>query len=583
MPINFSSTSRTRLETSLIRFNNDGEREYLTGKTEMGREADKLDQTVSDMEADLLIKIEKDKFYTDAWNYFLGPNGILLLYWSILTEAYDTPYEVDLHNSGIVSPSTGFTPNFFVPPELPLIDTTFLSDTNVISYIEALKSEFSGKTNANFNIDFHPSQYKRPGDPAYIQNFSSLPVRGAIFENRYVPAYSDQYILKLILTVNVWETSPPQLFNLLGKILGSYPLIIGDQNEATLSAELLTNFDSIRDSISSNIGTLISLIPEDEYTSYQAALISLKAHIDGMSSAGVPLNHVQWKIDLDSGLSSIKSGMDYFLDNFYFLFRKRASGSGGTFSVFINEPRYIEELRIRAQELRSITTFLDIHGDEPIPIITKPTVTGNAGIVEVKYDLADTSGYSHKMVLAYTLDGGASWNETTNITSTPDITNVFNGNDNLVNWDTSTLTHGNLVGVMVRIQDENGGSAVYSPASNSFNISNMPSISKPAVTGNSGVISIKYDLLCLSNANHEIYLEYSLDGGTSWSEDANVTGTPHLKAVSPGTRRGINWNSLALLPNDYTSALIRVRDRDSGDDVISPNSDPFDIKNLDIS
>ncbi|MBT3785442.1 hypothetical protein HOF92_10730, partial [bacterium] len=240
-------------------------------------------------------------------------------------------------------------------------------------------------------------------------------------------------------------------------------------------------------------------------------------------------------------------------------------------------------VRLRADDgtLSPPSDPFDIINNPDIPVvvlISKPTVTGSSGSVTITYGMTDTSGASHGISLEYTSDGGQTYSTSIPIIG-DDLSSTAPAPGLTLAWDTSTQIPGNLAGIQVRVVADG---SIYSPLSDPFIISNEPvipkvtEISKPAVSGTSSVLDITYSLNDTTGENRSLTLQYSVDGGLSWTGASPTTGLPDLADVISGQGHSIAWDSRILLPAEHSGIIVRII-ADNG--AISPPSDPFDLDN----
>ncbi|MBT3784617.1 hypothetical protein HOF92_06545, partial [bacterium] len=210
----------------------------------------------------------------------------------------------------------------------------------------------------------------------------------------------------------------------------------------------------------------------------------------------------------------------------------------------------------------------DVIGTE----ISKPLVDPILGSILITYDLSGVAGVEHEIFLEYSLDNGATWTSDGNLNG--NTTSVLPGEALTMEWDTSQVFGGNQPNLVIRLVSDD---LAFSPPSDAFDVLHTE-ISKPDVNPVLHSATITYDLIAVPGVNRNIFLEYSLDGGTTWTPDNNVSGD--ILGVLPGTGLTIVWDTSAVFPGNVDNVLVRLF---SDDLAFSPPSDPFSIIGTEIS
>ena len=362
MPLTLTPQAKERVQKSLIE-DDDSNNEYE-------RDALSLEEQAEILLEDLNTTAEKDEVYQGFWDHFLPiVNG----YWDILQSIYDYEFQQIDHNNGSFafpdSPSSMVNESILLPTNYAGLDTSFVDPGSALyDHIQLIQSK---TPNPNFNDSWHPFNFNEGF--GYVNYSQSKPKKGSYFEGDF----STVKVAGSIINDPVgdpnyeWDPAAPTKFGIIVnsvQVTIDEPFTFGQPTPSdernSKQSDLTTNFTQpLVDAISTNIQDLIDLIPETEFSDQVVNLNSLKAFIDGISAGDLLTQHSSWSSQISSLLPDIESDLAYFLDEFYFHFRKRSAAGIGFLSAIESGLNQVSQLYDEAAELRQAGEYADIFCD----------------------------------------------------------------------------------------------------------------------------------------------------------------------------------------------------------------------------
>ena len=211
-----------------------------------------------------------------------------------------------------------------------------------------------------------------------------------------------------------------------------------------------------------------------------------------------------------------------------------------------------------------------------LPAISGVVTSGSVGDITITYNLTDANNNLCNVRMQYSLDGGGTFNSTTNYSGA--VTNVAPGNSRVITWRSASDLSGNQPSVKVRLIANDGYGDSPTAESGTFSVvnNNLPVISGLSITGTSGSIGITYTLADANSDACSVAVAYSTDG-SNYTTTSSVSGD--TTGVMPGSSRTISWNSSADIPGNALSVRIRLIPHDGTGAGSSAVSSPFAVNN----
>ncbi|MCR4317513.1 MAG: hypothetical protein NUW37_14330 [Planctomycetes bacterium] len=232
-----------------------------------------------------------------------------------------------------------------------------------------------------------------------------------------------------------------------------------------------------------------------------------------------------------------------------------------------------------------------------VGVNTKPSVaidpfSAASDVVSVVYSIIDDEAQSIQIDPEYSVDGGANWSPASSAANQGDgIANLTSssspGTQHLFAWDSrADVGAGTFSNAKFRITPFDGienGTAV---STNVFTLINndAPQITNVAITGNSGDVSVTYTLADSTSDVSSIVIEYSSDGGTTWTAATRKSGagepTTGLTTSPSGVTHLFVWKTSVDLPGGpHTGIRGRITPSDASATGSPSVSSPFTIDN----
>lgn len=212
-----------------------------------------------------------------------------------------------------------------------------------------------------------------------------------------------------------------------------------------------------------------------------------------------------------------------------------------------------------------------------LPVVSSVSVTGDSGPISVSYTLADSNTDPCNVTVSYSIDGGLTFNPTSNISGT--VTGVAPGSNRSLTWNSAADINGNQAGVRIRISASDPFGAGTSGETVSFTVNNnkLPVVSSVTTSGTSGNITITYNLNDENGHNSSIQVFYSIDGGVTYLPTDDLSGT--TTNIATGTGKTIVWNSALAINRNQTGVRVRVVPSDPYGVGTGGNSASFSVLN----
>ncbi|MGD8719022.1 MAG: FG-GAP-like repeat-containing protein [Candidatus Zixiibacteriota bacterium] len=208
-----------------------------------------------------------------------------------------------------------------------------------------------------------------------------------------------------------------------------------------------------------------------------------------------------------------------------------------------------------------------------IPTISVETPEGEqSGNVEISYQLDDPESDASLIKTEYSIDDGFTWHEATVATTTRMDPTRYTG---VVVWDSKAdLPDIDREDVRFRVTPFDNDEGL-SDVTGSFHLDNntAPTVTVPPVnTESTGDVEVGFGISDVDASDVSLKVEYSTDGGSSWTE-ATVGGS--VEGLTAGDYDGsLQWNSFADLPGvDSENVLLRITpsDNDAGEGSVVEN------------
>ncbi len=211
--------------------------------------------------------------------------------------------------------------------------------------------------------------------------------------------------------------------------------------------------------------------------------------------------------------------------------------------------------------------------------LTNFQVFGSTGNILASASLVNPLSQPVNLIFEYSIDGGVNFSTSTNIS--PALT-VFKGSAQVdFTWSSLADTLVDTTVLVVRLKSLYSGleatSATVGPLS-LFNFPNrVPILQSVVISGDSGNLSLGFDLTDQDNDPLSVLFEYSLDGGSTFAGSANIS--PSLQNLSSGQNLSFTWNSSVDFQTNETSVLVRLTPGDPESSGIPVSSSSFIVFN----
>ena len=210
------------------------------------------------------------------------------------------------------------------------------------------------------------------------------------------------------------------------------------------------------------------------------------------------------------------------------------------------------------------------------PVVSSVIATGNVGNIAVSFNLADANSHPCSIGVFYSIDGGANYTATTNITGK---TSGINPGVASITWNSAADINGNQTNVKIRIVPNDGIAEGTAGESAAFAVTNnnLPTVSNVTTVGSSGSITVSYNLSDPNNDPCNITVYYSTDNGANYTQTTNVSGT--LTNVTPGSGKTLTWNSAADVNTNSSNVKIKIAASDNIGNGTPAESPVFAVNN----
>ncbi|MCX7702595.1 MAG: hypothetical protein N2234_00610 [Planctomycetota bacterium] len=207
----------------------------------------------------------------------------------------------------------------------------------------------------------------------------------------------------------------------------------------------------------------------------------------------------------------------------------------------------------------------------PSVVLTSPTGT-LSGSIPLEYTLVDAESQQCSIVVKYTKNGGATWQNATKGSGGDPLTGLSSspaGTPHTFIWDTISdgvgASGAETVRVRITVSDTKVGNTA---TSTPFNVNNTVATQTPWIvistpsSPQTGTFNITYNLYDNQGQNCNVEVQFSTDGGGAWNP---CTGSP-VSNTPVGTGKTFAWNSVADIGNVYNQNVrIRMRPTDIPD------------------
>jgi len=251
--------------------------------------------------------------------------------------------------------------------------------------------------------------------------------------------------------------------------------------------------------------------------------------------------------------------------------------------------------RILPSDLKTGTSALvgfDVNnaGDVPWAEVDTPAVE-QSGSMNLSYTLYDPTSDLCDAYVQYSTDGGASWHDAAGSPSTS-LSSSPTGVSHSFIWDSvSDIGQVYNAGVKLRVRPHDGSEWGDWIATGSFAVNNNDApdviVVTPVVT-QSGTVLISYTFSDTESDLCDIYVEYSENGGGSYSGPATPgpggEGVSGLISSSGGTAHIYSWNSIADIGATWqTDIRIRITPADAYRSGAPDATGDFEVNNTNSS
>ena len=181
------------------------------------------------------------------------------------------------------------------------------------------------------------------------------------------------------------------------------------------------------------------------------------------------------------------------------------------------------------------------------PVVSDVTASGTSGDIGISYTVTDPESDPVSIAVYFSINGGVSWTQTTHFTGLSE--GIIPGAGKTIVWNSAVDAPNATFTAQIRLvpADAGGnGTAGVSPAI-ALDNTGIPVVSNVMTTVGSGTVAITYDLAEPAGRPCSIAVEYSTDGGTTFTQTTHLTGT--ITGVTPGTGRTLAWS----WPQDMTA------------------------------
>ncbi|HOT76123.1 MAG TPA: carboxypeptidase regulatory-like domain-containing protein, partial [Candidatus Wallbacteria bacterium] len=212
------------------------------------------------------------------------------------------------------------------------------------------------------------------------------------------------------------------------------------------------------------------------------------------------------------------------------------------------------------------------------PVIQNLSVSGNYKDIGISYDLIELDGHLCTIEIAFSLDGGTTYLNTSNLSG--ETSSVAAGQAKTLTWrsylDFTSVNKTVFIKATPSDKYGYGTEAVFGPFA-VYNGGVRPEISRLAVSGNSNIIGISYELKDIDASPCTVEVYYSRDGGSSFVQTGYVEGD--ISAVAPGANKTVKWNSYGDFRTHEKSVIIKllpIDDFGAGTEAVSIS---FEVNN----
>ena len=228
--------------------------------------------------------------------------------------------------------------------------------------------------------------------------------------------------------------------------------------------------------------------------------------------------------------------------------------------------------------------------------VTTPAAA-QRGNVPIQYKLTDAQSNLCAIQVEYSANGGASWSPATMAAGgdgASNLTSSAGGTAHTYMWNSTADIGANLDNtVQIRITPTDVDGQEPAAATGSFTVNDLantpPSVALTTPTGMTmGSVAIQYTLTDAESDPCGVLVQYSTNGGASWSAATTGTdgdGTSGLASTPGGASHTFVWNSVKDLgaATAYPNVLVRVTPSDALDAGAAQSTGGFMVNGTDLS
>ncbi len=341
-------------------------------------------------------------------------------------------------------------------------------------------------------------------------------------------------------------------------------------------SDIADNFESV----------IIKVVPSDEY-GYGSEAVSdpvpvynfgFRPHISNLSTSGSD-NNITLTYDIldkDGELATVEV---YYSTNGGAAFTKAVEISGDTSVVMIAGTlspakkiiwNSIKDFKTNESNVKvkltpsdeagagtdAVSLAFAVNNAGFRPVISNFTTIGTSGEITLKYDLVDADSSPCFIEVQYSINNSV-FTKTLNLIG--ETAEIMAGIGKSLIWNSKADIAGTASGVTVKLTAADAGGPGTDTVSLPFAVNNStaPIASNVITAGNSGNITITYDLADANNDSCSVELYYSTDGGVNYKKSANISGA--IANVAPGIGNKLTWNTYGDLgQQNFSGVKVKV-------------------------
>ncbi|HNY12334.1 MAG TPA: carboxypeptidase-like regulatory domain-containing protein, partial [Candidatus Wallbacteria bacterium] len=383
--------------------------------------------------------------------------------------------------------------------------------------------------------------------------------------------------------------------------------ITGDTKEITGGTGKKIVWNSKLDIADNAEGVIIKIVPSDEFGYGSEAISSpvpvynsgFRPQISNLSTAGSSEKIIiSYDIlDKDSGLCTVEVS---FSKDDGTTFTKTANISGDTSVVMIagtaatakkiiwnsfadfktNESKVKVKLTSYDETgagTEAVSLVFAVNNIGFRPVVSNFTTIGASGEITLKYDLADADSSPCFISVQYSINNSA-YIKTLNLTG--ETSEISAGTGKSLIWNSKADISGLANNVTLKLIAADMAGTGTETVSLPFTVNNnsTPIASNLKTAGNTGNITVSYDLADPNSDTCSVELYYSIDGGTNYKKSTSVSGA--VANVAPGAGNKLIWNSTGDIGQQNVSNIkVKILPYDAFEAGMPAESTAFSINN----